>query len=102
MSCDLTVEATVQRLDARNDRYRPYQANSSFQPWGKGVRDRNVAEVIKAYMIGKENCRGLLMFGSDHFVAEVDRGEDPLKKLVYQETGIDCFIVDNNSTAVSF
>jgi hypothetical protein len=104
ISCDLTVSDTVAALNALNDGYGPYGDPSAFQPWGKGIRDRHAAEVIRNYMLihPDKNCRGLVMFGSDHFEPEYGRNVDPLHKLIKARYAIDCFIVDNNSSDVSF
>jgi hypothetical protein len=103
VSCDLTAEETVSRLDALNDGYGPYNQASAFQPWGKSMRDKHAAATICDYMSKspKQDCRGLLMFGSDHFVAEDGRNALPLNTLI-SKGGFDCFIVDNESSDVSF
>lgn len=89
VSCDLTVDETVNRLNALNDGYGPYNPNSAFQPWGKAMRDKNAAELIRKYMDTRSSAWGhaLLMFGADHFVAEGDRNALPLNKLIKEKIG---------------
>ena len=104
ISCDLTVDDTVARLNGLNDDYGPYNPMSAFQPWGKAIRDKHAADVIAKYMRSHpdKDCRGLLMFGSDHFVAEEGRNAEPLNQLISLRNGLDCYIVDNSKTDVSF
>jgi hypothetical protein len=104
ISCDLAVTDTVARLNGLNDGYGPYNPMSAFQPWGKGIRDKHAAEVITKYMRfhPDKDCRGLLMFGSDHFVAEEGRNAAPLNVLISLRNEVDCYLVDNSKTDVSF
>lgn len=104
ISCDLTVQDTVRKLNNLNDRYGPYTENSAFQPWGKGIRDRHAAAKIQEYMRLHPNkdCRGLVMFGADHFKEEEGRNAKPLNRLISIRGALDCYIVDNHSTDVSF
>jgi len=90
VSCDLTVEETLKQLDALKDGYAPYKEFSVFEPWGESVRDKNAAEKIAGYMKIKKECRGLVMFGADHFAAKEGRIYKPLDVLIKEKTGIDC------------
>lgn len=102
VSCDLTVDETVSRLDALNDGYGPYNPNSAFQPWGKAMRDKNAAETIRKYMDTHTSAWGhaLLMFGADHFVAESDRNAPPLNQLIKEKIGShNIYLITNPGTA---
>ena len=104
VSCDLTAEETLKRLDVLNPAYAPHLLPSAFQAWGKGVRDTHAAAVIAKYMWRhpNPNCRGLVMFGADHFKDEDGRGTLPLQKLIKAASTFDCFIVNNDSVDVSY
>ncbi len=71
VSCDLTVEQTVNRLNTLKStrKYAPYIDTSVFQPWGEGVRDVYASAIILGYLSNNSNKtnNALLMFGSDHF-----------------------------------
>ena len=97
ISCDLSVQATIDRLNSLDDRYRPYGTTSVFQPWGKGIRDRYAAATISDYFKAHPRSKvGILLFGSDHFVAEDGRNAPPLDELV-KELGIECNIVNSEA-----
>jgi hypothetical protein len=102
--CDLTADETLKRLDALNDGYGPYSILSVFQAWGKEIRDENAAQIIARYIKESQNgnCRGLVMFGADHFVMEKNRKKQPLHKLIHEMSNVDCFIVSNDKHNVDF
>jgi hypothetical protein len=68
VACDLSVEATLARLNAPPSAPGEYKESSVFQPWGQAVRDKYAAETIAAYLEEHFDVQSaLLMFGADHF-----------------------------------
>lgn len=99
ISCDLSADQTIHELNSLNDGFGPYSIHSVFAHWGKAIRDKHAAEVIKTYITSNPHTQnGLVMFGSDHFIDHEDRGCPPLHKLIHSKVpAIDCYIINNHS-----